>query len=213
MRRPRGPSKKRARVMRPRVPRNLRMAELMIKRTVARELWTFSGANVDNFWRYYTATLGQMPSFSEIQNLFDSVKVCALKFTFHPRFTDYAVTQLGTPSINMGYAHVIVDPLSNTIPSGVYSRSLCNTFLEQGNVRSYPFTRKFSVYFKPRVPEYADTTSSGEYKKSVYLNTAQASNIPHRGFHIFLHDSNFVGSTGPQWDVFVTYYLKCKSLK
>lgn len=196
-----------------RVPRNLRMGEVLIKRTIARELWAFNGGAVDGFWRYYTATLAQMPSIGEIANLFDSIKISALKFTFVPRFTEYAVTQLGSPALSLGYAHVIVDQQSNVVPAGVYTRSLCNTFLENGSVRSYPFNRKFSVYYKPRIPEFADTQSSGEYKPSVFLNSSNGQSVPHRGFHIFLQDSNFAGATGPQWDVFVTYYLKCRSLK
>lgn len=207
---------KRRRMMTRTVPRFTRpkMGEVLIKRTIARELWAFNGASVGDFWRYYSATLGQIPSLSEISNLFDSVKVCALKYTFLPRFSEYSVNSVGPPSLGQGFAHVIIDPYSNVTPSGVYGRSLCNTFLENGSVKSYPFNRKFSVYIaKPTQPQDNDSSANGRYEVARWVNPQTAAANPYRGFHIFLQDSNFVGATGPQWDVFVTYYMKCRGLR
>lgn len=198
-----------------RVPRPMRTGEIMLKRTIARELWAFTGASVDGFWRYYSATLGQIPSISDITNLFSAVKVCALKYTFRPRFTELAWTQAGAPTIGMGYAHVLVDPRSNVTPSGTYTRANCNAFLENGGaVKSYPVTKPFSVYIaKPCQPQDNDSSSNGRYDPSTWVNPVAAIANPYRGFHIFIQDSNFVGAVGIQFDVFVTYYMKCKGLR
>lgn len=212
LRRPRGPGRKRMRMTVSRAPR-LAMGKCLVKRTFARELWSLNGGNVDGFWRYYTATLGQLPSIAELASVFDQIKICAMKFTFHPRFDNMNVTSGGVPTLSKGYAHVIIDPASNVNPSGVYNRNTCNTFLENGSVKTYDYNKKFSVYFKPFVAYRLGGDDFATYRRAPYINTVSGLTTPHRGFHIFLQDTNFVGATGPQWDVFVTYYMKCQNLK
>lgn len=198
---------------RPRYGPRLPLGQCYIKRTVARELWTLNGANVDNFWRYYTATLGQIPSIGELAAVFDQIKVTGVKFTFTPRFSEAAVTSGGFPSVSTGNAHIIVDPTSNVTPSGVYGRNSCNGFLENGAVKTYDYTKTFSVYFKPHVAYRLGGDDFATFKPCPWLNTSTALTTPLRGFHIYLQDSNFAGATGPQWDVFVTYYMIARNLK
>jgi len=117
------------------------------------------------------------------------------------------------PTLSKGYAHVVIDPDSNVSPAGVYGRNTCNTFLENSSVKTYDYNKKFSVYFKPSVAYRLGGDDFASYRRSPYINPASGGTTPHRGFHIFLQDTNFVGATGPQWDVFVTYYMKCRNLK
>jgi len=186
------------------------------KRTLCFETWTPSTITTADFWRYYRINLAQLPSAAEFAALFDQYKINGLKFTFRPRYSEFAgndTTDTTLPGVtNQGQvlAHVIVDPHNVSVPSGTYTRANLNTFLENGNVKSYQANKPFSVYYKPTVDTTVQSVGSARRIAAPWLQTTQLG-IDHNGFHMFLSDVNLTGAFGNAYDVFVTYYFCCRN--
>lgn len=108
--------------------------------------------------------------------------------------------------------HIIVDQRTTVAPSGTYTRSTLNTFLENGKVKSYTGNRPFSVYFKPAVAQTVGNVSGAGFLYAPWLQTSQTA-LTHYGFHAFAQDFNMNGSFGQAFDVFVKFYIQCKGLK
>lgn len=201
--------------------RSLRPNKIALKRTFWLENWTFSTVTTNGFWRYYSFTLSQLPSLSEFQSLFDQLKISAIKVTFRPRYDNFSgndttdTTSPGVTNAPGNYMHVIVDPKSLTTPSGLYTSSNLNIFMEQGNVRTYQGLRPFSVYFKPMINQTVGAVQ-GMRRRAPYLlidPASGATGAPHYGFHVFQQDVNLTGTSVQSFDVYVTYYMMAKGVK
>lgn len=211
-------SRRRMRLMSKYTP-SQRVPKLTMKRTFFSFNFSPSTATTTNFWQYQSCTLNQMTTATDITNLFDQYKINAIKYTFRPRYDNFAgndtvdtvlpgvTNQAGT------MIHIVKDPYYIGTPTGVYNTTTLNTFLEQGNVRSYQGNKPFSIYFKPTISSEAGTVTVGKRVRSRWLSTANGTNIQHYGFHMFAQDVNMTGTFGQSWDVFVTYYLSAKGLK
>lgn len=204
-----------------RKPRIGRMPMLTMKRTFWLENWTPNTTTTAGFWRFYDFAFDQLPSYTEISNLFDVYKINGIKITLRPRYTEFAgndTTDTTIPGITTQgttMVHVIKDQLNNSVvPSGVYSVGNLNNFLENGNVRSYQGTKPINIYFKPMI---LNTVVNGGSMNKVgprWLQTvANGMIVRHTGAHIFLQDVNLTGTFNQSFDVFVTYYFQAKGLK
>lgn len=194
-----------------------RTAQINYKRTFWLENWTLSTASTNGFWRYYNFTAASIPNFTEISTLFDRYKVNALKYTFRPRYDGFDganstdVTPPGITNQQGNMVHIVKDPFSNTTPAGTYTSSTLNTFMEQGNVKTYMGNRPFSVYFKPTITQTIGG-SAIERCRAKWLLT-QSSTVNHYGFHAFQQDVNLTGTSGQSYDVFVTVYMQASNPK
>lgn len=189
--------------------------------TLAGGYWQPATTTTADFWKYYSFTFADLPSNSEFKNVFDQYKINAIKVVFRPRFDNFAgndTTDTTAPGVSNQAGcnmHVIVDPQSTTSPSGTYTRSNLNTFLEAGSrVKSYNGNKAITVYFKPNIPNaiLAASTASTQWTKPRWIQT-NIDNVLHTGFHAFAQDFNMTGTFGQSWDVFVTYYMQFRGWK
>lgn len=202
------------------VPRMIRsrIPQMNYSRTFWLQNWSPSTVATNDFWRYYTFTLSQVPNYGELTSLFDQYKISALKYTFRPRYdgfmgNDTVDTVLpGVTNQGKTHVHIVNDPKSTISPGGVYNSTTLNSFFEQGRVKTRGGNRAFSVYFKPCVANDADGVNIAQYVRAPWLNTSTNA-IVHRGFHIFLQDINLTGVFGQSYDVFVTPYMKFKNMR
>lgn len=216
-RRPSGRRMRRTMKRRRIVRRRVRQARMAVKRTFYVENWQPNSAGTNGFWRYYQFTASQLPSMSEFVALFDQYKINAVKVTFRPRFDSFQgnnttdTTLPGVTNQSGTNMHVIRDPYTTTFPTGTYTVANMNSFMEQGNVKSYTGNRPFSIYIRP-TNNFTVDGANVERKRSKYINTSNLA-IPHFGFHAYAQDNNFSGTFGNSWDVFYTYYMTFKNLR
>lgn len=203
----------------PRYPRYQASNVVRAVRTFYLENWTPSTASATGFWRYYNPSLSLLPSLSEFQALFDLYKIKAIKLTLRPRYDNFAgndttdVTLPGTTAQGGTNVHVLIDPDSTTIvPTGTYTSTNLNSFLENGRVKSYTGNKPISIYWKPKV---GDSMAVGEARvRPKWMGTsATPASIVHHGVNVFLQDTNFTGTFNQSFDVFCTFYMMFKSLK
>lgn len=188
---------------------------LAIKRTIYAGNWTFGTAATTDFWRYVTFQASSINNFTEMAGLFDEYKINAVKITYRPAYDNVAnLGAAGTLAQPQAYAHVLIDPASTLIPSGVYSSGNMNTFLENQGVRTYTLNRPFSVYVRPKVQDqlFGGSTSTRTVKPP-YIKTTETA-VDHRGFHMFLQQNNFANTnTNIRLDIFATYYITLRNIK
>lgn len=198
-------------------PRMVKSPTVLIKRTFRATNWTPGVAVVSDFWKDVTFRLNQLPSASEITSLFDQYKLAGVKVTFRPRYDSFAgndTTDTTLPGItNQGGCdiHVIVDPNNDTLPSGTYTSTNLNTFLENGRVRTYSGHKPFSVFCKPKVQKDIQGIT-GALRTRSWIQSSQTA-ITHHGFQAFVADPNMTGNFGQSWDLFYTYYLACRGIR
>lgn len=187
------------------------------KRTRYQETWSWGSAATDQFFRYYAMTSANINNFAEYASVFDEYKVCALRYTFRPAYdsvTVYDVANSASPSQPQAYAHVCIDPAGTTLPSGTYSASSLNTFLEQDRVKTYPLNKPFSIYFKPKSQDqlFGGSTATRIVKPGWIKTTNTA--VDFRGFYIYVQQNGFaVSNAGIKLDVFITAYLQFRNPK
>lgn len=200
------------------VSRPLRMntPTMRVTRTWRWTNWTPATTNTTDFWRYLDIAAAQMPNWSEYAAVFDMFRVNNIKFTLRPRYDAFDganTTDITLPGVtNQGktYAHVIIDPRSPVIPTGVYTSGNLNTFLENGKVRSYSGNRPINIFIKyPCTAEDVNTSAAATYKRGGWYSTTTGG-IVHRGAHVFLQDVNMTGVFGQAYDIFVTMSITLK---
>lgn len=173
-------------------------------------------ASTSNFWSYQTWTFSQLPDSNSFAALFDQYRIKGIRVKYVPRYDSFAgndTTDTTLPGItNQGgcMAHVIVDPYSNTAPSGTYGSTTFNSFCELGEPRTYTGLKPFSVYYKPTV---AESLSSSVTKKTAPWIDIVNNSLVHNGHHIFFSDVNFTGNFSQAYDQFVTYYFECRGMR
>lgn len=183
------------------------------KRTVWAINWTPSTATTNSFWRYTGVTPINIPNWSEYQALFDQYRINGVKATFRPRYDSFAgndTTDVTLPNITNQAGclmHVINDPTSSVTPTGVYGSTVLQSFMEQGNVKTYSGNKAFSIYFKPTIED--NIVSGTQRRKAPWLQTKDNS-IPHWGFHVFAQDVNLTGNFGQSFDIYYTFYFQCR---
>lgn len=206
----RGKRARRSFMRRRRVPRSIAARTIKVYRKFWSQNWVPATTNTIDFYRYYTFTVTQIPNWTEYQALFDEYKVNWFKYTFRPRYDSFAgndttdTTLPGVTNQSTTYLHTLVDPKTYITPSGTYTTSNLNTFLEQGKSKTYQGTKPVSVLIKyPCVAEDTNATADAKYVKAGWNSTNNPGVRAHRGFFIFAQDQNMTGVFGQTWDIFV----------
>lgn len=190
-----------------------------VVRTFRSTYWQPATATTGDFWKYWTQSVSAIPNWSEYAALFEQYRVNWMKLTFRPRFNNFSgdnTTDTTLPGVTNQHGtelHVIIDPKSQTTPSGTYTSANLNTFLENGKVRTYRGLRP--IHVKVKYPCVLDDINAGtgfSWKKTPWLSTQFASNIQHRGVHTFAADSNMSGTFGNAFDVFYTISVTFKGM-
>lgn len=200
-------------VSRPRrVYNNVSSQKVLVKRTFYWGNWTPSTASVTGYWRYFSPTLADLPSYTDLTSMFDQIKISRVKITLRPRYDGFAgndtvdTTLPGVTNQGLTMVHVIKDPLSKITPVGTYNSTTLNQFLENGAVKSYQGTKPINIYFKPYVNNALAGVSSAQRIPAPYIDADQTG-IFHCGCHVFLQDVNLTGTFNQAFDLFVTYYM------
>lgn len=189
-----------------------------IKRTTYGGNWTQSTVSTSGFWRYLTYSLQDMNNYTEVTNLFDEYKITGIMVKFVPRYDSFAgnnTTDVVQPNVTNqtgNYITTYIDTSSSLTPSGTFTSSTYNTFIENCNGASKmrQGLKPFTIFFRPKIPNDVGGTSTS-HQSPKWLSTASPS-IVHSGAHVFMHDVNFVGSSGQSYDMFVTHYVQARGL-
>lgn len=187
--------------------------KLSCKRMTFQTTWQFSTASTTGFWQYYTFTPNSMSNFAEFQNVFDEYKINAVKYTFRPRYDNVSAAD-NTAGNPQAYLHTCIDPSSTLVPSGTYSSTTLNTFLENDRIKTRTLNKPVSVYFKPRVTDQVQGggTSARAIKPS-WIKTSE-STVVFRGFHAFIETNALtLTATNVSLDVFITFYVSFRNIK
>jgi len=193
--------------------------KVTVSRTWWSSNWTPSTGSTSGFWQYFTTTAGSIPNIAEYVALFDMYKINSLKFVLRPRYDSFAgndTTDTTLPGVtNQGgnQVHVIIDPRSGNTPSGTYTSANCNSFLENGKVRTYRGEKPITINIKyPCFVDSVNNTANTQFVRSKFLSVLNTG-ITHRGAHVFIQDVNFTGVFGQSYDVFVTASITFKGMK
>lgn len=189
------------------VPRSVRPPGMTLKRRFFLQSWAFSGAAVNDFWRYYGFNLNQLPNVTDFTNLFDEYRINGIRLSFYPRYSDYQAGTTAAPQPSRIDMVQVIDPMTTITVAGSFGSTVLNGLMEDSNARIRDLSRPRHIYFKPKV-----LVANGQWRFSPWLRSDQVS-ADHRGVHVFLKDANFVGATGPIIDVFVTFYFSLRNLK
>lgn len=204
-----------------RVPRPIgKTATMYIKRKLWSATWLPATAATSDFWKQFTLNLTQIPNYTEFTNMFDQYRIAAIKWTFYPRFTDFSgndntdTTPPGVTNIGQNIMHICYDIYSTVSPSGTYTSTNLNSFMEQGRIKTVTNgNRPIQVYVKPVIQgNYIGGTATNMFTKSKWLPTSSPS-IPHYGPNIFVQDLNLAGVFGQQYDILVTAYIAVRNQK
>lgn len=185
---------------------------MQVKRTCYSSNWTMAPGVLANFWRYYTFTTGDVTNFAEFAAVFDEYRIAAIKVTFRPSYDNINVVDGATAP--QAYAHVIVDPESTLVPSGIYGAGNLNAFLENEGLRTYTLNRPFSIYLKPKCSDsiFGGGTAARTYR-APWIKTTETG-VQHRGFHVYLQQNSFSsGNANVKLDTFYTFYLQFRNVK
>lgn len=215
--------KRRPRLMRKRyisrkrgAPRSaLTFPRLQMTRTNFVGTWSFATTTTNDFWRYFTFSAANIGNFTDMSNLFDEYRINAIKVTFRPRY-DSVIATLGggLTTLSQAYAHVIVDPASTLLPSGVYAATTLNTFLENQGVKTYTLNRPFSIYLKPKVQDSLQGGGTSTRVISPSFVKTSETGVDHRGFHMYLQQNAFAtDNTQIKLDMYYTFYLTLRNTK
>lgn len=180
--------------------------------------WSPNTTTVAGFWQYFTASLAQMPEVSMFSSVFESYRINWIKWTLRPRYTGFDganTTDTTLPGVtNQGSCdlHVIIDPKSITTPSGTYSSTTLNSFLQSGRVRSYSGTKPINILVKyPCVLDDVNGVTQSKAVRSSYYDCSTT--LAHRGAHLFISDVNLTGTFGQSFDIFTTMNVTFKGQK
>lgn len=169
---------------------------------------------------FTTQTGGGMPGLTNVGEyaaLFDMYKLNAFKIELVPKVgligTDQATIAPVMP--NKPYLTIIKDPSATVTPAGTYSAATLNAMLENGNAKTYNFSRKVTIYMKPKISEQYGNGATRLIRPMWTDLNAVGQQMPHRGFYIFQHtqDMNPAGLSDYSYDVFITYYLHFKGMR
>lgn len=158
-----------------------------------------------------------MPNNAEYKALFDTYKLCAVKWTFRPNIDSVNPSDVaGATGGGAGYVHYVIDTANTYTPTGSWSQATLNSFMELGGVKSRSMLRPFSIYYKPKISnDVTGSLTNGQPMRPPFIRT-DSDNVPHNGVHVFLQPANGFATTPtfrPTFDIFATYYFRFKGLK
>lgn len=210
---------KRSRVRRPIYSKPSSNNFMTVQRKFYVGSWTPGTASTSDFWRYVTVSLAVLPSVAEFTSLFDSYRIKSFMYEYRPRYDGFDgsnTTDVVPPGITNQSGcmmHVMIDPRSHTVPSGVYNSTTINSFLENGKVKSFNLNKPVKVLVKyPMIQHQGGVGALNQRILAPWIQTDSTS-TSHYGFHVFMSDVNMTGSFGQTVDIFVTLNLQFKAQK
>lgn len=198
------------------VPRSaLTYPRFQMTRTGYAGTWSWATTTTNDFWRYMTFSAANIQNFTDMSNLFDEYRINAIKVTFRPRYDSIiGGTTPATTAIAQAYAHVLVDPASTLLPTGVYNASGMNTLLENQGVKTYTLNKPFSVYFKPKVQDSLQGGGTATRVINPGFIKTNETGVDHRGFHMYIQQNAFAtDNTQIKLDMYYTFYLTLRNTK
>lgn len=190
-----------------------------VVRTKFAETWNASSAFINDFWRYYqpsvNATAG-FNNFAEYGVVFDEYRVRWIKFRFVPRFNELDMAGITGAGVlaTMPQAVIIKDGASLLTPSGLWSSANLNLLLEDGRARCVTALKPINVVYKPKI-EVPNAVGGGNRFQFMPWCKVTDTNLPLRGFHMFLHNQSFDGArfVNISFDVYVTMKIQFRGMR
>lgn len=186
---------------------------LTIKRRVQMQSWQISTVTTNNFCQQFTATLQDVPNYTQYVDMFDRYRIAGVKWTFQPRFTDYTNAATVAPVLQ---AHMLTDPFAPSVAGmniTTYSRGNLNTFLEHGNTRTYRTNRPFSCYMRAYTPDDINAVADAKRIRFPLTNVSNVGRVA-QGPTVFVSEPNLTGNFGSMIiDVYATFYLQFRGLR
>lgn len=188
------------------VPRGVSVFAMKMKTFYSN--WTYDTLTTNGFWRYLTF-VPNGASFVEHATVFDEYKINGIMIEMRPNYDNLNATDQVTVR-PLGTLHYLIDPESNTVPSGTQTSANLNKFFENGNnLKSRKFDQVVKMYYKPKIAEQVFGGGvAGKLVRSPWLRTNDSA-VEHRGVHVYLQPFNFSTTANPvSYDIFVTYYMQ-----
>lgn len=193
-------------------------SSMTVSKTFYLQNWSPNTSTTAGYWRYFSSDINQLPEVSMYSSVFDTYRINSIKYTLRPRYDGFGgenttdTTLPGVTNQGQDWVHVIIDPKSYTTPSGTYSSTTLNSFLQSGKVRTYRGTRPISWTVK--YPCLRDDQNGVTNAKAIRAGFLDCSFAPqHYGTHVFIQDVNMTGTFGNSYDLFVTMNVTFKGQK
>lgn len=171
--------------------------------------WIFNSATTSNFWRYDQPTVGSSPQFNDFAQyaaVFDQYKVNAIKVTYRCAFDNVP----SNTTVDQLYVHCVIDAATQLVPGGTYTSTNLRLLMQEGGkTHKIVADRPFSVYFKPKI-EIPSSVGTGSYFRRAPWLLTDDTNVPLRGYHMFLYANNF-GVPPYTLDAEYTWYMSFKN--
>lgn len=193
------------------VPRGISAnSPILYKRSYMGNAINLNIATTSGFWNYNVFNPTSLPNWSELQNLFDQYKICAWKVTYYPQWTQNSA-QLGPGTAPALYATYLVDPETGLTPSGTWTKANLSQIYEDRRARTVRCTKPFSVYVRPKMLTQETGMGGAGHAYNTFVKTNLTSFPDSRGFHMFLWDPNFTGTSSTVLETRITVYMKLKN--
>lgn len=160
----------------------------------------------------YSFRLDTMPNYSEIQSVFDSYRINAVKLTFMPYWdgNDYA-TQSATNFTVLPRVYTLID--GNGIPAGTINTE--DKFLEYSNSKIITKPQEpFTIYFKPDIEVQAGGAAASGMSAGgpQWIDTSRV-DVSHNGCALgMILPTGLTGGQTWAYQIVCTYYLSAKSV-
>jgi len=207
-------SKKPRRVVPSRIVRPVSAAATIVKKSSYGN-WLFNTTSTAGFWRYLEFKAIDVPEWPQYEAVFDEYRVTKLNYEFRPKYNSYDAYNESAGGFHIHGVpcmHLIVDPASGTIPSGIYGPIAENNMLENGNVRTYEALKPFSISFRPKIALGAlGGGTASKFENSSWIRTNE-DGVIHTGLHAFIKNHNYTNHAH-SFDIYVTASIEFRGAK
>lgn len=190
--------------------------------TTTAHFYSILSASLDSAGTLFNTTLAGLPELGDYQDMFETYKLCAIKYEFKPRLASATLDQVPPSAAgtfaDLGYITYGIDRWDkSTAVTAAYGSTAYNSFLEKVyNTRTVRSDKPFSIYIKPTVAEQYGG-GAVRYVKPTYtvLSLASGTSMVHGSVQMIGHTQNFSTAANVRWpdyDVYATYYLKFRGM-
>jgi len=178
-----------------------------LTRTVEKASFSTLGAAWYN--QVYSFTIGDLPNYTELTNLFDQYKIEKVKLSFFPRYSEnIASIPVGTiASTNTILWNVSSDDGTTLMPTQ-------NNALQCMAAKMRTGTDPFVVWCKPKFQlEAATSLAIASAKPSTGFIDCDNYSVIHSGHEIAGYSPAAAPTQVGEWKCYATYYLALKSVR
>lgn len=187
------------------IPKLVKSNTVFLKRSVVLES---IGRTVTTGWGAfpYQFTLNQLPAYSELQAVFDSYRINAIKLTFTPYWDNNNWNITNTVYV-LPRVYTLID--KNGIPPGQIATEA--QFLEYSNSRQIVKPQEpFSIFIKKPSVEMRAGSTDNVGNASPWIDTADPT-VPHHGCAAGMVIPSGSADVGFFYHVVATFYLEMKT--